>query len=274
VTTKCVVQRPGKPDVDVTETVRRIQRAVGVADDAWPGNATAAAVEKLAGGSTIPAPPPKRVDESQPPTLREGSGEHRLSAEVIVGHRLQSADWFPDEVGNAIDPEIIVIHYTVSQTKPGVVQTFKARDYLSVHLCIGIDGSVTQMVPFDRLAYHAGESKWNGRPSCNQFSIGIELVNPGPVMKKNSLPSYVDTTGRPWIGGVREARHQNPNCHYDLWAEYSAAQVDACVRVCRALVAAYGIKDIVGHDDVSPGRKTDPGPAWDWQSFRGRVFAQ
>lgn len=75
-TTKCVVLRPGREPVDVTETVRRIQRAVGVLDDAWPGNATAAAVEKLAGGSTIPAPP--RAHESQPPTLRDGSsGQHR-----------------------------------------------------------------------------------------------------------------------------------------------------------------------------------------------------
>jgi hypothetical protein len=70
------------PDVDVTDHVKRIQRAVGADPDGWPGLRTAEAVETrlaaLGGTSTIPAPPPPRPDESQPPTLRDGSsGQHR-----------------------------------------------------------------------------------------------------------------------------------------------------------------------------------------------------
>ncbi len=268
---RCVVQREGFPDVDVTDHVQRIQRAVGADPDGWPGLRTAEAVEArmhaLGGSSTIPAP--TRADESQPPTLRDGSGEHRLGQ--IVGHRLMWADWQPDEVGREIKPELIVLHYTVSQSKPGTVQTFKARDYLSVHLCIGTDGTVTQMVPFNRLAYHAGESSFKGRTSVNQFSVGIELVNPGPVMQKTST-TYIDTNGKTWIGGVVRALHKNPACQYDLWAQYPKAQIDACVRVCRTLVGEYGITHIVGHDDVAPGRKIDPGPAWEWEPFLQQVF--
>jgi N-acetylmuramoyl-L-alanine amidase len=271
-TARCIVHRIGRPELDVTEHVKAIQTLVGADPDGVPHTKTVAAVRAAVGGqSTVPAPP--RADESQPPTLRDGSsGQHRAVRDEVLGHRLVYAEWSPDEVGKEIKPEIIVIHYTVAQSKPGTVQTFKARDYLSVHLCIGTDGSVTQMVPFNRLAYHAGESSFQGRTSVNQFSIGIELVNPGPVFLKDSLPSYVDTNGRPWIGSVVKSKHKNPACKYDTWAAYSQAQVDATVRVCQTLCEEYGITHVVGHDDVAPGRKIDPGPAWQWGPFLERVF--
>jgi AmpD protein len=76
-------------------------------------------------------------------------------------------------------------------------------------------------------AWHAGQSSWKGREKCNDFSIGIELE------------------------GTDDIR-------------YTAAQYTMLARLIRALRRHYPIADIVGHSDIAPGRKTDPGPAFDW----------
>lgn len=99
------------------------------------------------------------------------------------------------------------------------------------HLLIRRDGEVVQFVPFDRRAWHAGRSSWHGRSECNDFSIGIEL----------------------------EGGDEIP---------YADSQYAALARVLPALVAAYpgiGGESLAGHSDVAPGRKTDPGTAFDWE---------
>ncbi|HUS23407.1 MAG TPA: 1,6-anhydro-N-acetylmuramyl-L-alanine amidase AmpD [Candidatus Binatia bacterium] len=101
---------------------------------------------------------------------------------------------------------------------------------VSTHLCVFRDGSVTQYVPFHRRAWHAGASLFAGRARCNDFSIGIELEG-------------ADTVA------------------------YEDAQYRTLGRCARALLSAYPTlaRDrIVGHSDIAPGRKTDPGPAFDW----------
>ncbi len=101
---------------------------------------------------------------------------------------------------------------------------------VSAHLFIRRDGSVTQFVPFGRRAWHAGESCYRDRRCCNDFSIGIEL----------------------------EGEDQTP---------YDERQYAALEGVIRAICRAYpGItpREIAGHCDIAPGRKTDPGPAFDW----------
>lgn len=190
---------------------------------------------------------------------------------AIVDHRLTYATWVPDEQGKPITPELIVLHYTVSRSLPGVVATFRARDYLSCHLTIDVDGSVTQMVAFDRLACHAGVSSWRGRKSCNGFSVGIELINPGPLLRQGE-DQYVDVYGRPWTGEVVHGRHKHPACKYQHWAAYSDEQVDSTIRVCAELMGAYpSIVDVVGHEDIAPGRKTDPSPAFPWAPLRAAL---
>lgn len=101
---------------------------------------------------------------------------------------------------------------------------------VSAHLLLRRDGGLTQFVPFDRRAWHAGESSFRGRSGCNDYSIGIELEGS-------------DDT------------------------EYSVRQYRHLAAVIAALCAAYpqlSSRAIAGHCDVSPGRKTDPGPAFDW----------
>jgi N-acetylmuramoyl-L-alanine amidase len=193
----------------------------------------------------------------------------------IVNHRLTYATWDPDdEPTTSIVPLIIVAHYTVSRTAKGTAATFKAKDYLSCHLTCDRDGSMIQQVPFNQKARHAGESSWNGKPRCNDFSIGVEMVSPGPLKRwaPGSAHEYTDVYGNPWTEGVVEGRHKNPGCSWKYWAEYSDEQVDAFIRVCAELMAAYPtIVDIVGHDDIAPSRKTDPGPAFPWGAIRSAL---
>jgi AmpD protein len=101
---------------------------------------------------------------------------------------------------------------------------------VSSHLLIERDGALVQYVPFHLRAWHAGRSTWCGRERCNDFSIGIELEGTDTV-------------------------------------PYADAQYASLARVIRRLRAVYrtiGPDAVVGHADVAPGRKTDPGPAFDW----------
>ena len=110
---------------------------------------------------------------------------------------------------------------------------------VSAHLLIRRDGELIQFVPFDKRAWHAGESSFEGRTRCNDFSIGIELE-----------------------GGET--------------APFSDLQYEALSAVVEALCARYpgiGPERIVGHCDIAPGRKTDPGPRFDWPRLRGGLSA-
>jgi N-acetyl-anhydromuramoyl-L-alanine amidase len=98
---------------------------------------------------------------------------------------------------------------------------------VSAHFVIRRDGELLQFVPCGKRAWHAGVSRWQGRERCNDFSVGIELEG---------------TDTRP----------------------YQAAQYAMLARLLKALYRRYAIRYVVGHSDIAPGRKTDPGPAFDW----------
>lgn len=187
--------------------------------------------------------------------------------------KLVACEFVQDNMGPPLkDPSILVIHYTVSARRPGTVRALEDESQkASVHFVMGKDGVVTQMVPCSRVAWHAGKSIWRGRPSCSLYSIGIEVVNVGPVKKKGD--GYVDVYNQPYEGGVFEGRHKNPNVKYSHWAKYPGEQMQALVELGRAIVEHYPtIKEIVGHDDISPGRKTDPGPAFDMALYTDMVL--
>ncbi len=110
---------------------------------------------------------------------------------------------------------------------------------VSSHLLIKRDGHVTQYVKFTDRAWHAGRSSFEGREACNDFSIGIELEG-------------TDTLA------------------------YDASQYSALAGAVAALCRAYpGLSSnrLVGHNDIAPGRKTDPGPAFDWSRARQLIDA-
>lgn len=104
---------------------------------------------------------------------------------------------------------------------------------VSAHALVRRDGSIIQYVPFHQRAWHAGVSNYQGRSGCNDFSIGIELEG-------------TDETG------------------------YTASQYDSLARIIKGLWLAYpslSERAVVGHSDIAPGRKTDPGPYFLWDSL-------
>jgi len=108
---------------------------------------------------------------------------------------------------------------------------------VSAHALIRRDGEIVQYVPFGERAWHSGRSEYRGRSACNDFSVGIELEGTDDV-------------------------------------PYEAAQYDSLVALIRALLVAYptlGKEHIVGHSDVAPGRKTDPGDSFDWARLRAAL---
>lgn len=153
-----------------------------------------------------------------------------------------------DDRPGRIDPQLIVIHGISLPPGefggPEIEQLFTNRlDWdahpyfqqirgleVSSHLLIRRNGDLAQFVPFTRRAWHAGVSCFRGRSCCNDFSIGIEL----------------------------EGQDETP---------YDERQYDALIGVISALVSAYpnlSAREIAGHSDLAPDRKTDPGPAFDW----------
>jgi len=102
---------------------------------------------------------------------------------------------------------------------------------VSAHFLIRRKGELVQFVGCNDRAWHAGVSAWRGREQCNDFSVGIELEGADDV-------------------------------------PYTAAQYTMLARLVRALRGAYPITDVAGHSDVAPGRKSDPGPAFDWARLR------
>jgi N-acetylmuramoyl-L-alanine amidase len=172
------------------------------------------------------------------------------------------------EIGEPLEPSLLIMHYTANQSAAGTVSWFQSPvSKVSAHLVVDFDGTITQMVPFNRRAAHAGASRWRGREGCNAFSIGVEVVNPGPL-RRRSDGTFVDSNGKTWEGKVVEGQHKNGNSDFRFWAEYAENQLASVREACVAIARAYPIREIVGHDDVAPTRKFDPGPAFPLQMLR------
>lgn len=144
---------------------------------------------------------------------------------VIHGISLPPGEFGTDDIErlftNTLDPNIHPFFREIKDLR------------VSAHLLIRRDGELVQFVPFHERAWHAGESCFEGREQCNDFSIGIEL----------------------------EGTDEQP---------YETVQIERLAKVIRALCETYpGLtpERVVGHSDVSPGRKTDPGPYFDWEGL-------
>jgi N-acetyl-anhydromuramoyl-L-alanine amidase len=126
-----------------------------------------------------------------------------------------------------------IVQYFTNALNPAAHPYFEtlAGTRVSAHFLLRRDGKLLQFVPCAKRAWHAGESSWKGRSHCNDFSIGIELEGTGD-------------------------------------APFTAPQYRRLAVLTRALQARYPIRDIVGHSDIAPGRKTDPGPSFDWTRYR------
>lgn len=131
-------------------------------------------------------------------------------------------------------PDMIVIHYTgMDSCAAARARLCDPAAEVSAHYLIDLDGAVEQLVDEARRAWHAGVSDWRGETDVNSRSIGIELVNRGHGPDYHPFPEPQMAALEALIGDIR-ARWTIP------------------------------LENIVGHEDVAPGRKIDPGPKFDW----------
>lgn len=174
-----------------------------------------------------------------------------IANDILVGAQLLES---PNQNArpNHTDIELLVIHNI--SLPPGEFGTTSIKQFfcneldckshafyqeiadlkVSAHLLIDREGLLTQFVPFSERAWHAGESTFCERSNCNDFSIGIE-------MEGTDFEPFTDSQYRSLIEVTKL-----------LLATYSKMHVDK----------------IVGHSDIAPGRKTDPGPLFDWARYK------
>lgn len=179
----------------------------------------------------------------------------------------------PNRKGKYV-PLYLIMHYTAATTAESAVSWFMSKkSQASAHLVIGRDGTITQCAPFNLVVWHAGQSQWKGLLGLNQYSIGIELVNAGRLIK--SSEKWLCPVDRKRIADkdVILAIHKNENS-VSAWHEYTELQIEAALEVAALLVSTYNLKDVLGHDDISPIRKSDPGPAFPMSSFRARAMGR
>jgi N-acetylmuramoyl-L-alanine amidase len=169
-------------------------------------------------------------------------------------------------------PDTIVLHYTAGRDGKSSAQ-YLAKDNVkaSAHIVIDRDGSIYQLVPFDTVAWHAGKSSWKGRSGFNKYSIGIEIDNAGVLTKSGA--KYVAWFGKKYDADkVIEAVHRNES-QSKYWHLYTEEQIELVESVCELLMQQYtGIKHILGHEEIAPGRKLDPGPAFPLDQLRKRLM--
>jgi N-acetylmuramoyl-L-alanine amidase len=170
-------------------------------------------------------------------------------------------------------PDTIILHYTAGPSVESAVNTLcNPSVKASAHLVIDLDGSITQLVPFDTIAWHAGKSSHGGRSGFNKYSIGIEIVNAGKLKPQDG--KYAAWWGELYEKkDVLEAVHQNHSSPA-FWHTYTQEQIDCVLNICITLKEVYSITNILGHDEIAPSRKVDPGPAFPTENIRSRVFGR
>ena len=168
------------------------------------------------------------------------------------------------------------MHYTAGSTTAGDISHLcnpAATGKPSAHLVIGRDGKITQLVPFNVVAHHAGAGTYKGAGNMNGRSIGIELSNAGRLRRvgtqwKNDIGVVVAASK------VSEAKHKYDGINSG-WETFPPAQMSAAVAAATAICAHYGITDICGHDDFAAYRgKRDPGPIFPMANFTAMVLGQ
>ena len=148
---------------------------------------------------------------------------------------LPSPNHAPRPPGAVVD--VLVLHYTELPLKESLdILRDDAREHrVSAHYVLAEDGTLYRLVPEDRVAWHAGRSHWRGREALNATSIGVEIVN---------------------LDGDRH--------------DYPPQQIAALIELCRGILARHPAivpRNVVGHSDIAPQRKIDPGRRFPWATL-------
>ncbi|MBK1884617.1 N-acetylmuramoyl-L-alanine amidase [Luteolibacter pohnpeiensis] len=185
---------------------------------------------------------------------------------ITDDHWLEDAKRVPLPGGAVMSiRRFLVMHFTSGATAMSSINYWKELgNGVCAHVVIDRDGTIYQCRPFNRTCGHAGASQWKDPNTgityfdLNSCAIGIEMANGGD---SDSLIERFSKL-KPLV-----ARHKNGG-PVKNWEKYPKAQLDACEAVSKALVARYNLDDLVGHDDIAPERKVDPGPAFPMQAMR------
>ena len=155
-------------------------------------------------------------------------------------------------------PDLLLLHYTGMPAGRGLGAAERAIRWLttpvsevSAHYVVDEDGRITQLVPESRRAWHAGRSSWAGESDVNSASIGIEIANPGHWWDLAAMPD------------------RDPAAPVEVhpgYTDFPTAQIAAVIALSRDIIARQGIPAhrVLGHSDVAPGRKRDPGETFPW----------
>ena len=176
----------------------------------------------------------------------------------------------PNHSGSFI-PDSIIIHYTAGRNAEGSIRTLCNRKRkASAHLVIAKDGAVTQLVPFNKIAWHAGKSYYKGRSGFNKYSIGIEIDNAGILTKQGN--KFLSWFNKEYSEDeVFKGVHRNQK-EDSYWQRYSEVQIEKVEEICDLLIDEYNINLILGHEEIAPTRKIDPGPAFPLDKMRDRLL--
>ncbi len=161
-------------------------------------------------------------------------GVYQFNVSEIPAYEIQ---WIPSPHYNrrpSARIDMLILHYTVTSSLENTVSWFQnPTAKVSAHYVVGKGGQIVQMVRDEHRAWHAGVSNWNGEPDCNDYAIGVEIVNEG---EKKGIP-------------------------------YTPRQYEALIYLCDLLVNRYAIPQfrVLGHSDISPDRKIDPGRHFNWK---------
>ncbi len=143
----------------------------------------------------------------------------------------------PNHDARAAHVDMLILHYTGMRTAGAAIDRLRdPQAQVSSHYVVDEDGSVFRLVPEDRRAWHAGVSCWRGHSALNARSVGIEVVNPG---------------------------------HEFGYRDFPVLQLAAVCDLCLLILARHQIpaRNVLGHSDVAPDRKEDPGERFDWRAL-------
>jgi N-acetylmuramoyl-L-alanine amidase len=178
-------------------------------------------------------------------------------------------------VGGVLQPSFVVLHYTAGRSLESSVQslrTQKPKGNASAHIVLGRDGRIVQLAPFNQVTWHAGVSQWNGLVGLNHHAIGIEMDNAGLLHREGER--FVAWFGKAYPENeVVVAAHRNGG-GLQPWHAFTEAQIERALELCELLVAHYALEDVLGHEDIAPGRKSDPGPAFPLEAVRARALGR
>lgn len=171
------------------------------------------------------------------------------------------------------EPDTLILHYTaMGSTASAVRLLMDPRRQVSAHLVVGRDGRIWQLLPFDTIGWHAGRSRWGDRSEFNRCSIGIEIDNAGRLHERDGkLYSWFEREIARQEAVQATHRHETEVC---WWQKFPDLQLQRVEQLCEVLAATYSLQLILGHEEVAPQRKADPGPAFPLDALRHRILGQ